>query len=408
MSDLNILTTDILSPVGSKLLAVDSDGNPGVVSPAVVSGGMLSREPAMSGHMLLTPANNDTAFRLHLEPKGRPVGVSSKLDLMFDPYNEDSANYRILNAYTKTFDSTDLSTTKGNNGVAVIGAKGSGSQWGIFPTIHFGFSDDGADSAVPVKMYYFDTSDTAWRENIDGAWRAGRAIVSGRYYLYGGILYQAESSGIAGTTPITHTSGSGSDGLISFVFVRNYNTSSSNVRGCLVVGNRDDLPKFGFPNVRAQFAGDALFWNGKKMQFLSETAGVLSGYVYATSGLGSDEIRIETESNRAVRLNKTNKFLGLVGLSRVIASVTDASLATTTSVSGTENILFNNASTTSVTGFLSMLPNQVFFVESSNSNTTLVHGTNLRLIGGVNKTLSSDDVLIFKVSGSGTVAKQVI
>ncbi len=392
--------------VGDTLIADAGGGGGGGTATAVAATSMTLKAAATAGRMLFTATTPDTAARLHVEPKGFPTGTQAKTDWMFDPYDSDPVNYRMANIYTKNFDAADASTQQGNNGIAVLGVKGVGDQWGVWPSLHVGFSDDGAAAATPFKMYYFDSSDSVWRQNVDGAWRAGRAITSGRYYLANQKLYQADASGTAGSTKPSHTSGSVSDGSLSFTFVRDFSASSGSVIGCVVIGNRDDLPKFGYSSVRAQFAQDVLFWSAKKLNFANESGGV-SAYIYATTGLGSDEVRFEVATNKAMRINKTSEFFALVGMRRVLGAVTITDNSATPSVAGGEHFTLTNTAATNVTSFTNMLSNQIFTIEGGNTNTTLVHGPNLRLAGGVNKALTTDDVLMFKVSAAGTVAKQV-
>ena len=47
------------------------------------------------------------------------------------------------------------------------------------------------------------------------------------------------------------------------------------------------------------------------------------------------------------------------------------------------------------------------FIQAGNNNTTLQHNANIVLIGGVNKTLTTGQILQFIMNGGGTVAYQV-
>jgi hypothetical protein len=343
--------------------------------------------------------------RVHVEPNGYVTGTAAKQDWMFDPYQTDNINYRIVNLYTKTYDAADASTTQGNNGVAVLGVKGVGNNFGVWPTLHFGFSDDGAVSAVPMKMYYFDTSDTVWRTPMTGAWRTGAVVAAGEYKLASNKLYQAAGSGTTGATIPSHAAGSVSDGGVTWAFIRDYAAAAGSVRGTVLFGDRDDLPKFGLSTVRAQYSQDAAFWNGKKLRFLDSSN--LSAWSVYTNG-ATDDLYIETEDGaKRLRLDATGQFLQITGLAVASASVTPTSLDTTPSIKGVRTLLFNNAGPTSVTQFDDGIGFQEFYVRSANGQTTLVHGANLRLIGAVNKLLGTDDILLFQTGSSGTVATQV-
>lgn len=356
-------------------------------------------------HLLIRDVRDNAATRVHQEPNGNVTGVAAKYDWMFDPYEDDGANYRIVNIYTKTYNASDTSSTQGNNGIGVLGLKSEGRHWGIWPSLHVGFSDDGAGSAVPFKVYYFDTSDTTWRTPMKGGWRSGVAITSGDYMLSAFKLYQASTSGTTGATAPTHASGSASDGGVTWDFVRDFQAAAGSVRGCVVIGDRDDLPKFGHATSRAQFSQDALFWNGKKLKFLKQDNTV--GWE-VWNELGTDDFYIvSADGLRALRFDATGQFMQTIGLATLSTSVTAANGDTTPSVKGAGTLIFGNTGATSVTQFDDGLANQILYVQSGNSNTTLVHGTNLKLAGGVNKTLTVDDVLLFQFNSSGTVAKQV-
>lgn len=357
---------------------------------------------AAPGHLLLTSTQSDTAARIHLEPNGYPTGTTSKIDLMVDPYDDDPANYRIGNMYAKSYDAADASTTQGNGGVVVIGAKSVGSHWGIWPTIHFGFSDDGAGAATPVKLYYFDTTDTAWRTPMRGGWRAGLSISIGDYCTANNKIYQATTAGTTGATMPSHTSGNASDGAVSWDWIRTPN--GSNVAGCMVVGDRDDMPKFGFSAARMQFSKETVTWYNTKHRYL-DSSNAASWYTHC---FNTSDFRIEYDASHYIRYSKSSNFYTAVGLARTLGTVTDTSATVTPGIAGAENVVLTPASAITVTSFTGGLAHQIFCVEAGNANVTLQHGASIKLAGAVNKTLSTDDVLMFKMNSGGTIAKQII
>lgn len=340
--------------------------------------------------------------RVHVEPNG-PVdsGTITKQDWMFDPYNDDQANYRIINIYTKQGQGSGYN---GQNGVAVLGAKGVGDHFGIFPSINVGFSDDNANG-VPLKVMYFDTSDTEWRTPLLGAWREGRAVSLGDYILANFKLYQADGAGTTGATKPSHSSGSASDGGVSWTFIRDYQAAAGSIKPCIVIGDRDDMPKFGFPDARAQFAGSAVVWNGEKFQFLDNTG---TAVWEIGVDLNTDDFHIRSlTGGGSLRFDAAGSFVQNSGLAYLLTSLTEDSESATVAVGKTEMLSLNNANPTNITQFTG-LPYQRFYVQASNSNTTLVHGTNLKLAGGVNRVVTGDDTLQFVLNASGTTAKQVV
>ena len=267
---LSVVGTDnALTPSGigntlTKLNGVNSTAEQ-IDSGIYPKGGMTIKEPAMSGHLLSTPTTPNTAYREHLEPSGWiDSGTASKLDFMFDPYNISGEHYRIGNIITKVNDDGSSYT----NGTTCISTKSAGTHnFGLYPALQFGFQDCSI-SATPMTLYYFDTSDTIWRDGQQGMWRPNKPVVADKYVTYGGSLYKSKSTGLCGTLPPTHTTGTVSDGVISFEFIRTFVAAS--IKPCVVLGDRETRPVFGFPEVRVQILKDALVGYAKKVMFLDQ------------------------------------------------------------------------------------------------------------------------------------------
>ena len=86
----------------------------------------------VSGRVLIRNTTNNSPTRIHIEPKGYVVdGTVAKTDWMFDPYQDDPVNYRIVNLYTKVGNGDGLN---GENGAAILGVKGVGDHFGIYPS----------------------------------------------------------------------------------------------------------------------------------------------------------------------------------------------------------------------------------------------------------------------------------
>jgi hypothetical protein len=256
-----------------------------------------------------------------------------------------------------------------------------------------------------MKMYYFDSSDTVWRTPMKGMWRTGVAVTSGDYMLSANKLYQSGTTATTGATAPSHSSGAVSDGAVSWTFIRDYAAASNSVRGCVVFGDRDDLPKFGHSTSRVQFAQDFAVWNAKKLRFLDGSNA--SAWSIYTSNL-SDDLYIETEDGaKRLRLDATGQFIQITGLSIASNAVSAVDLDTTPSIRGVRTLVFGNTGPTSVTQFDDGIAYQEFYVRAGNGQTTLVHGASLVLVGGVNKTLATTDALLFQMNGGGTIATQV-
>lgn len=399
---------DELAEVETQLQEIDATIPPASVSStSVVTATELVASRTRIGsssnnnHLLATSTDPNTAARFHFEPNGRFPGTASKTDWMLDPYNLDPTNYRHAGIYGKSFDPADLATLQGDNGIIVIGGKAVGDQHGIFPAIHFAFSDDGIGAAVPGKLHYFDTSDTVWRTPMKGAWRAGLDVTVGDFNLAGSKLYQAENSGITGPTKPTHLSGSASDGVVSWLFIRNFAAAAASIKGCWIFGDRDSMPKFGWPNVRDQHAKDSLYWNGVRLQY-ADAAGALAWFVYSPAG--TDDLRIESSDGQFIRLSKTGKYIQTSGLAKAIATPTlIVSGDATPSIAGTE--MLQAVGATPITAFTGGIPNQSF-VFKGNGSVTLVNSANIVLNTGANKTPGNGKILRFWTNGAGTAATE--
>jgi len=228
-------------------------------------GGMTIKDSKYYGHLLKIPVEPNTAFREHNEPSGWiDSGTTFKNDFMLDPYEQSSMNYRIGNIFGKHFTDGAYYT----NGAVCSSVKAAGEHnFGLYPVKQFGFQDC-SSSATPMSLYYFDTSDTEWRYGQQGMWRSGKQVVENNFVIYGGKLYKTLQSGVCGDVPPTHTDGVESDGNIDIEFVREFNSDA--IEPVVVIGNRDDLPKFGYPDVRLQLLQNTLIGYGKKIHFIDQ------------------------------------------------------------------------------------------------------------------------------------------
>lgn len=362
--------------------------------------------PALGQHLLIQNSTPLVAGRLHIEPNGNiERGTTSKLDLMLTPYNDINPldpSYSLANMYCYIGDGDGCN---GQNGVAVISAKAVGDYFGVFPSINFGFSDDNLNGGGVMKVMYFDTSDTAWRKPMMGAWRQGRHVNIGDYMQAGSKLYVSVDSGTTGSIKPSHTSGTVSDGSINWTFVRDY-TGGANFRPCVIFGDRDDMPKFGMSSVRLQLAKDAAVWNGAKVNFLSNTgvpiwsAGSdLNTTEYSITNLGAGTGKLRFSQLGWAQWN---------GLAYLLGPKASVNLSTTPDISRTSLLRLDNTGATVITSFLGGTAFQVLYVVASNGNTTIKNSASIQLAGGRDKTLVSGECLQFVMSSSGSVAFQVI
>lgn len=340
------------------------------------------------------------ATRVHIEPKGEVVGTKAKLDLMFDPYEDNIVDYRIQSAYT-----TDDEHEK-TNGVAFWNVSSNGTNFGIWPRQAFTFNE-GSNRGTALQLFLFDTSDTEWRTPYKSGWRTGLSYVIGDYITSSTKLYQATTAGTSGSTKPSHASGIVSDGGVSWEFIKDYAAASAAgaITGCALIGNEDDVPLHGFPDVRMQLAGDVLSQSGVKTIFTDNTGAEIFSL---GTDLNTDNLYMRLASGGYVRFDNSGKFMQWGNISESSIATSFTGNETAPSIVGARVVVFGNSSATSVVDFDGGVGYQRFTVHTSNAQTTLVHGTNIKLSGGVDKILNPDEVLMFEMSGNGSIAKQVV
>lgn len=347
--------------------------------------GPVKLQQGVGSNLLIRDVAPGNATRAHLEPNGRiQTGTTSKLDLMFDPYQDDSTNYRIFNVFNEV---GNIPSLLGENGRAVVNVKGTGQQWGVWPSLHFGFQDG---QKVPMKMFYFDTSDTAWRTPQRGLWYSGTAYNIGDYVLSGFKLYQATTAGTSGGLPPIHTGGSVSDGVVTWLFVRDYQASVSAVEASVLFGKETDMPLFGHPGICAQFHGHVLHKNGFREKWLKADGSLLA---WSGVAVGSDSYQIQMADGSSTQVfdgwRRANN--SALSLGTQVVNTNSA----TVDVSTKEKITFSNTAATTVTSFSNARANQSFYVEATNSNTTIAHNSSIRLKGAANVNLTVETILHF-------------
>jgi len=366
--------------------------------------GFMGLKASSPGDQLVVKSiRDDTPTRVHIEPRGYvDEGTVTKFDMMFDDYDSDQVNYRIVNCYTKVGRGNGQN---GENGVAYIGAKAHGDHSGLWPSVHFGFGDGISPTSTPLKLYYFDTSDTEWRTPMVGAWRPRRSVLKGDYLLASSRLYQAQDSGITGDAKPYHGSGTSSDGAVDWLFVRDYQSSAGAIRPCVLIGERDFMPKFGLPDVRLQIAKSVAVWNGEKILFLDQNS---EPAISLHTAHGTGDLTIHSEKTGAkLRLNAEGSFIQNNGFEWLMSPTSVSGGKTAISLEGAELISFNNEVHTRVSLFTGR-PYQRFYVESLNGQTTLVHGPGIVLQNEDDRTLEINQVLTFVMDRSGKVARQVL
>lgn len=365
-----------------------------------VNGNVVFRTPESfpESHMLITSID-DTPTRIHQEPRSFiDSGTVTKYDWMLDPYDLDPVNYRIQSVFNYTGDPNNL----GESGVAVWQTKNEGHNWGNWTSMHFGFQDD-SSGGVPMKLYLIDHSSPQWFAPAKGGWRTGKSYTSGDYITANNKVYQASTTGTSGATAPSHTSGTVSDGGVDWLWIHTPNASQ--VNPCVTFGDRNLMPRLGFPDVRVQFQRDSLVDWGAKFIFIDSTQDVI-GQIVATGNGTDDYISIQTVGGGEERFHQSKNYSQRVGLATTYDSVTYSGDETQPSIAGQNVVIFSNTNVTGVTRFLGGAPFQEFTVFATNSVTSINQGTFIKVEGGT--TLLDDQTgLKFMMMADGLTAKQI-
>lgn len=333
------------------------------------------------------------ATKLHIEPNGWiDAGTTAKLDLMGDSLAAvgDLTSYRIGNFW---FNSDN---PRGANGSFNMNVKGRGNQFGIWPEWQFGFQDV-ASNAVCMKLYFFDTSDSAWRTPMKGMIRTGKAIVAGDFGLYANKLYQAGTTGNCGATPPTHAAGTVSDGTIDWTFVRDFSASSGSIKPLVFIGDQADMPIFGFPNSRLQVATQQVVHNNRKISFV-DIDGTVSYEIYSRASDG--KLVIGSPDGTKYMLFDKSSDVTLAGMSFAPRVLSLAGTQTTADVSNIEILRLAQASPQLITAITGKGYNP-FRVFGSLAGTTLRNGVNLALLSGEDYVVGAGEVLQFMTNSTG-------
>jgi len=349
-------------------------------------------------HMLIT-AIDENPCRIHQEPSTNiDSGTVTKYDWMLDPYDSDPINYRIQSVFNYTGDPNGL----GESGVAVWQTKNEGHNWGNWTSMHFGFQDD-SSNGVPMKMYLIDHSSPQWFTPAKGGWREGKSYSNGDYITASFKVYQAQNTGTSGATVPVHTSGTVSDGGINWLWI--HTPIASQVKPCVTFGDRNLMPRLGFPNIRVQFQLDIMSDWGIRHRYIDNAQNAIGST--GSSGNGTDDYYdISTGGGGLIRYHQSKNLSQRVGLATTYDSVTYSSEETQPSIAGQNVVIFNNSNATGVTRFLDGAPFQEFTVFAENSLTSINQGTFIKVEGGT--TVVDDQTGIkFMIMADGLTARQI-
>lgn len=353
-------------------------------------------------HMVFRRVTDDRSTRLYIMPRGTPTDVvPAAIKVFRSDYNEDGENYGDVGIYYDTTPGTGYY----GMGMALWNNKHLGDYWGLFSDLGFSMQDGGV---IPMRVMYLNHALSAPYSPMTGPWKTATVYAAGDYCLVGpsGHVYQTAAGGTSGATKPSHTSGSASDGGVTWTFERDLSDDAANddYRGCVFIGLKTDTPVTGadFKQYGLQLAQGQLFkWN-KRLAFANSDNTDDDAYIERDS----NGLHVKSGSTADVRI--TDNFMQLNGMafnfSGAPASKTDAA----TSIDVTNKTVTQFADT-SPTSLLDITCNQgqLFLIRFTNSNTTVIHDdTKIVLNGSQNYVGAANETLLF-VGHSGNKAVQI-
>lgn len=365
----------------------DFDTNNGNVAVAQIPGDNQF-VPGIQSNTLLRNVKANSATRFHIEPSGEILsGTVSKQDWMFDPYNDDIDNYRIFGTFLQTGDQSG----NGRNAEANFTLKSVGDFYGGFPLGMWGYQDNSADRAIAMKQFYFDIDETEKPTPNLGRWAQGRTVSIGDYVqsndpnaspnpFYG--LYKATTAGTAGSTQPVHTSGTASDGGVTWEFIKDYYASAAanKLNAMMLFGRRSDYPVANGHNYTAQFARGFGIHQGEDAAHF-DSDGTLAGRRVATGSDIYDYYKGGAHYHR-----HTDSFTQHVGGSTILSTKTvtndEGGTGITVDARGTDVLILGHTTPTTISSILCD-PNQFFRIRVVNADqVTLNNGGSLRMVNG--------------------------
>ena len=222
-------------------------------------------------------------------------------------------------------------------------------------------------------------------------WAEGTAVAgSGEYCFSNSKYYVSTGAGTTGATAPSHTSGSVSDGGVTWTFVQfSYDQGiySINDYGRVAINSALGV-NFRRDRMSVDDSGDMIY----SYESVGISKNILLNYLPTDAGGASTGTKQISVSPTGFTLTVNSSIVGAFTADgfeqRTFVRVTPiaGALDTTPSVSGIGSLLFQNASATSVTTLDDGVSNQEVQLVFANSNTTLVHSSSFVLSGAVNVT----------------------
>jgi len=370
------------------------------------------------------PASNDTHLSLQPLKKNKVTGlwISGK-----DPYPQSSDGTGTYNTLkigwedleeqlrlgTDNYGDFGLTLQKeGYNGfgAARFNSKENGDFTGDWPSMEFTFQNNSPTyKAMTIALLkpIVNADATGLGYNYGGRdkafWYEGRATTTGQYIVVNYNVYKATTTGTTGGTKPVHTSGTVSDGGISWQWIENVapNVTGVNWRPTVIFGATDDFPVVPFNDAAVHFAERSIVYPQQGFDFINGAKDAIMGSIEAlsqtTKGL---KFIADTATDKYVSVSDSRFKLNNVPLIPTILSKPSGD--TTFAVTTGDVIAFNDATATNFQQFTGGISGQVIIVNFNTANTTLIESSVLRLNNAVTINPDANTAAEFYIESSTT------
>ena len=355
------------------------------------------------GGVLSTPLSNPTHLSLQPFKRNKVTGlwISGKESYPQIPdgtgtYNTLKIGWEDLQAQlqagTNHYGDFGLTLQKdGHNGFGAIrfNSKENGDFTGDWAGMEFTFQNNSPiykAMTVALLKPIANADGTGLGYNYGGRdkafWYAGRPTTAGQYILVNYNVYKATTSGTTGNTKPVHTSGTVSDGGVSWQWIENVapNVTGVNWRPAVIFGATNSFTTAPFNRASVHFAERALVYPQQGFDFINGSKNAVLGSIEAlsqtTKGL---KFIADSATDKFISISDTRVKLNNVPLIPTI--LTKPSGDTTFSIANGDVVAFNDATNTEFKRFTGGITGQRIIVNFNTANTNLVESSDLKLNG---------------------------
>lgn len=293
-----------------------------------------------------------------------------------------------------------------NNGVAgsTSGQERKGSIMWISGEFELGSTNKRGYRGIAIEQFTKETGANYWVKTIRGLapwesvagdyeyWAQGQSIGALNLYRSSSVgHYKSASTGICGATEPTHTSGTVSDGGVSWTYVgsTDYSIYSVDQFGRWLLGQ-------GSAGATWRHKVNNLDPAGGDYTFQGAATGVSKVALlrlFATDGAGAEVnspyLRAESSSLRLMKADSSGEVASITDsggllLNEIRSNNTNVTSGTTLDAAGVGTIILNYGAPASITALNNGSDNQIVRIVFQSANITLVHSATFMLAGSVN------------------------